>query len=306
MAIPIQFQFKYWQFQFNSNSGQTGKSQFNSNSNSGIGIGIGKQFQFQTGIGPSSERNDTSYLGRPSSSDDEYERAEDASGSASAIRGCHSCKRCTFNDQRVCYNGHKRVHAVKFQSVVIPNGLIANLYGPMEGRRHDCALLRASGLIEQFEVRQLYDRQGLPFCLYGDPAYPLRPYLLCPFRGAIITVEEEHFNSMMSSVRECVEEIWQDSSNFCILRLSKELESSITSSKVLSRGGTSCKLPHMPVWQSDKQLFQPVSSATGILSCLTHTSSNSLGMRTSEESCHHPHNYVYDLITCTLRHVASY
>ena len=110
--------------------------------------------------------------------------------------------------QRVCYNGHKRVHAVKFQSVVIPNGLIANLYGPMEGRRHDCALLRASGLIEQFEVRQLYDRQGLPFCLYGDPAYPLRPYLLCPFREDIITVEEEHFNSMMSSVRECVEE-WE-------------------------------------------------------------------------------------------------
>ena len=38
--------------------------------------------------------------------------------------------------QRVCYNGHKRVHALKFQSVVTPNGLIANLYGPMEGRRH--------------------------------------------------------------------------------------------------------------------------------------------------------------------------
>ena len=32
--------------------------------------------------------------------------------------------------QRVVYNGHKRVHALKFQSVaVLPNGLIANLYG---------------------------------------------------------------------------------------------------------------------------------------------------------------------------------
>ena len=31
--------------------------------------------------------------------------------------------------QRVVYNGHKRVHAIKFQSVVAPNGLIANLYG---------------------------------------------------------------------------------------------------------------------------------------------------------------------------------
>ena len=28
-------------------------------------------------------------------------------------------------NQRVLYNGHKRVHAIKFQSVVAPNGLIA-------------------------------------------------------------------------------------------------------------------------------------------------------------------------------------
>ena len=35
-------------------------------------------------------------------------------------------------NQRVLYNGHKRVHAIKFQSVVIPNGLIANMYGPVD------------------------------------------------------------------------------------------------------------------------------------------------------------------------------
>ena len=33
--------------------------------------------------------------------------------------------------QRVVYNGHKRVHAIKFQSVALPNGLIANMYGPV-------------------------------------------------------------------------------------------------------------------------------------------------------------------------------
>ena len=33
--------------------------------------------------------------------------------------------------QRVMYNGHKRVHGLKFQSVVAPNGLIANLFGPV-------------------------------------------------------------------------------------------------------------------------------------------------------------------------------
>ena len=38
-------------------------------------------------------------------------------------------------NQRIVYNGHKRVHSLKFQSVVTPNGLIANLFGPVEGKR---------------------------------------------------------------------------------------------------------------------------------------------------------------------------
>ena len=33
--------------------------------------------------------------------------------------------------QRAVYNGHKRVHALKFQCVALPNGLIGHLYGPV-------------------------------------------------------------------------------------------------------------------------------------------------------------------------------
>ena len=33
--------------------------------------------------------------------------------------------------QRIVYNGHKRVHALKFKSLSLPNGLIGNLYGPV-------------------------------------------------------------------------------------------------------------------------------------------------------------------------------
>ena len=40
-------------------------------------------------------------------------------------------------NQGVMYNGHKRVHAIKVQSVVTPNGLNANLSGPFESKRHD-------------------------------------------------------------------------------------------------------------------------------------------------------------------------
>lgn len=33
--------------------------------------------------------------------------------------------------QKIVFNGHKRVHSLKFQSVTLPNGLIANLFGPV-------------------------------------------------------------------------------------------------------------------------------------------------------------------------------
>jgi len=49
------------------------------------------------------------------------------------------------NNQWVLYNGHKRVHAIKFRSIAAPNGLIANLFGP-EGRQHDSGMLAESGL----------------------------------------------------------------------------------------------------------------------------------------------------------------
>jgi len=107
--------------------------------------------------------------------------------------------------QRVCYNGHKRVHGLKFQSVVLPNGLIGHLFAPLEGRRHDCALLRHSGLLDQLEERQWRTADGHSFALYGDPAYPNRDFLISPFRGAVLTAEESAFNRAMSSVRECVE-----------------------------------------------------------------------------------------------------
>lgn len=34
-------------------------------------------------------------------------------------------------NQRILYNGHKRVHGLKYQSVALPNGMIANMYGPV-------------------------------------------------------------------------------------------------------------------------------------------------------------------------------
>lgn len=106
--------------------------------------------------------------------------------------------------QREAYNGHHRVHGLKFQSVVTPNGIIANLYGPLCGRRHDAALLHASGIMQHMR-QHMNTPAGAPMYLYGDPAYPLAPHLMRPYRGQHLTQAQQDFNAAMSSVRQCVE-----------------------------------------------------------------------------------------------------
>ena len=59
-------------------------------------------------------------------------------------------------NQRILYNGHKRVHGIKFQSVVAPNGLIASLFGPVEGRRRDSGMLVDSGLCKNYRITRLH------------------------------------------------------------------------------------------------------------------------------------------------------
>ena len=103
--------------------------------------------------------------------------------------------------QRSCYNGHKRVHALKYQSIVCPNGLIANMYGPVEGRRHDSGLLRISQVANNLQQIQIDDEVG---CIYGDPAYPHRNYIQVPFKPPGDDDEQE-FNTRMSAVIICVE-----------------------------------------------------------------------------------------------------
>jgi hypothetical protein len=97
------------------------------------------------------------------------------------------------------YNGHKRFHGLKFQSIVLPNGLIFNLFGPISGRRHDSFMLAESNLLQKFE------NQMPTYCVYGDPAYPHRPQLQCGYRGHNLTLEQKEFNKRMSMHRVVVE-----------------------------------------------------------------------------------------------------
>lgn len=132
-------------------------------------------------------------------------------------------------NQRVVYNGHKKVHALKFQSIAAPNGLIANLYGPVEGRRHDSAVLAQSQIYPQLQQNSI-DTNGRTLCIYGDPAYPLRPQLQAPFRNAILTQQQKDYNYSMSQVRSSVEWLFGDITNwFAFIDFKKKLKIRLSS-----------------------------------------------------------------------------
>ena len=116
--------------------------------------------------------------------------------------------------QRNLYNGYKRIHAIKFQSIAAPNGLIANLYGPIEGKRHDNAMLAEYRLLDQM-LLHCNDANGHPSCVYGDAAYPLRAHLQKPFQGARLNGQQKEFDTAMSSVRTSAEWLFGDVINYC-------------------------------------------------------------------------------------------
>ena len=83
-------------------------------------------------------------------------------------------------NQRAFYNGRKIVHALMFQSVVKQNGLIANLFGLFEGRRHDSAMLVLTDLLTKLDQSPFAQRAGF-------------------------TPEKQAFNQSMSQARVAVE-----------------------------------------------------------------------------------------------------
>ncbi|RPB27956.1 hypothetical protein L211DRAFT_772066, partial [Terfezia boudieri ATCC MYA-4762] len=88
--------------------------------------------------------------------------------------------------QRTCYNGWKRKHCLKYHAVVAPDGLIAHLFGPVEGRRNDAHLWQESG-IQRYLEQYSHTTNDIPLQIYGDPAYGISRHLLSPYQGASLT-----------------------------------------------------------------------------------------------------------------------
>ena len=85
--------------------------------------------------------------------------------------------------QRACYWGHKRHHCLAYQAVVMPDGIVMHIHGPIEGSHHDSWLYQNSRLFD-IMAQHAYSTQGQPMCVYGDPGYRVQNvHLVSPWLG---------------------------------------------------------------------------------------------------------------------------
>ena len=70
--------------------------------------------------------------------------------------GYEGMPRNDINIQRSMYNGWKKIHGLKWQTVDLPNGLIYHCYGPVSCRHNDLYTLESSQILPSFELQQVF------------------------------------------------------------------------------------------------------------------------------------------------------
>ena len=81
--------------------------------------------------------------------------------------------------------------------------LITSVYTGWPGCTHDARVLRNSGLYQRAEAGEMFINDHH---IFGDSAYPLRNWLITPFKNfGNLTVQQTRFNKRLSSVRQTVE-----------------------------------------------------------------------------------------------------
>lgn len=87
---------------------------------------------------------------------------------------------------------------------LFPDGSVVFTDNPYSGNRNYAGLLRDSGL-ETILESSLRGADQCQLYIYGDPEYPDRPYLVCPFKGSRLSDAELVFNARVSSIRVALE-----------------------------------------------------------------------------------------------------
>jgi nuclease HARBI1 len=113
--------------------------------------------------------------------------------------------------QAELYNGKDRTHALKYQCVSTPDGIIRHLDGPWPGRRHDQHMVNsapistATAALQNWLLAQPPTPYGTCHVIYADAGYSDAPGIETPWPDASFNLEHAAYNEAMSASRIAVE-----------------------------------------------------------------------------------------------------
>jgi hypothetical protein len=115
-------------------------------------------------------------------------------------------------NQRLYYSGYKKCHAIKFQAVTTPDGLMSHLSGPWQGRVGDYRMYLDSGLQERLRAvnqdENWVDDEEQRLYIYGDSAYGLSDGCMSAYKaqpGRPLNPILREVNTQMSALRVSME-----------------------------------------------------------------------------------------------------
>ena len=110
------------------------------------------------------------------------------------------------------YFNRKGYHSILVQALVDDQYRFLDIYTGWPGSVHDARVLGNSKLYQKCEAGTflpnwdaIVGNTTIPLLILGDPAYPLRPWLMKPFTGTGLTQKQRKFNYHLSRSRVVVE-----------------------------------------------------------------------------------------------------
>jgi hypothetical protein len=85
------------------------------------------------------------------------------------MEGGAAAPRVPLEVQQAWWTGYKKLHGMKWQTVVLANGMDLQVFGPVSARQNDLDSLVLSGIEDDF--KELLRGDSIQYKLFGDSAY---------------------------------------------------------------------------------------------------------------------------------------
>lgn len=130
-----------------------------------------------------------------------------------AIDCSHFSIRAPDNEESRSYVDRHGKYSVTVQAVVDGQGRFLNVFAGWPGSCHDNRIFRSSCLYEAIKkgdvlhspVAMIEGKKVMPW-LVGDAGYTLEPWMIVPYPGTRLTIDQDDFNYWQSGTRICVEQ----------------------------------------------------------------------------------------------------